>query len=258
MRSGASMSSIQNAAIMARVHATASRRAFVTSPSYVDDRSRITFDVASYSSNTAMSCIRKALRDRFGMDAKCARISAPINVNSGDGGGISSLNDGGIEPRSTPRTPTGRAPQRNLMERRKGYSRNRGNRQKIVNGRYIAFTFAAAVRSRDEQPSDTPRAGAVGREASPPARLPAGPFPHGRTADSTPAASLCPVPVVRGAPKQRRRNLVRLSPGLAFAPRSTGKPFLARDYRSPSKAQVDHVAHLSVLLSTPAPEASQP
>lgn len=58
------------------------------------------------------------------------------------------------------------------------------------------------------------------------------------------AALCCTNPIVGGAPSQRGRNLFRLAGGLAFAARRPSQPFITTDYRPPSKAQVNHVAHV--------------
>lgn len=111
MTYGGPLTSIsQNAPIMPRVQAMASRRALVTSASLSRDRSRTTFDVASYSSNTSISLARNSRRFFGGRQARCARINAPIIVNSTDGEGISSAVEGGNSTRPGILTPHNAAP----------------------------------------------------------------------------------------------------------------------------------------------------
>ena len=110
------------------------------------------------------------------------------------------------------------------------------------------FTFAAVTNPRDRRPAVLP-AGAVGPAGVAPfSPRRASPFPHGRNAALSDRA-LCPLSIVGGAPSQGGRNLVGLVPGFAFAARRSGQPCLTRDYHSPSKAQVDHVAHRLVSKS---------
>ena len=146
----------------------------------------------------------------------------------------------------------------NESETRKRCSRNRRVIAPVHINRETFVTFAAVTSRCDEQPPSRMGAAVRPEAGFPPARVPpATPFPHGRKTGVSSPGPLCTFPVVFGASQQRRRNIVRLSPGLAFAPRSTGQPFLARDYRSPSKAQVNHVAHSLVSKSAPRLEASQ-
>lgn len=255
-RSGASISSIQNAAIIARVQAIASRRARVTSASYVGDRSRTTLEHASYSANTSISRVRNARLCRFGRDDMCARIKAPIKVNSGEGGGMSSLNDGGIPLHSIAHTPTEHTPPRaSFIERR-----NIGD---CKAGTARAAVYSTGNMINDQRPACPPAESAVGRAdwVNPfPASRPAVPYPHGRTAGLKPAASLCRLSVSRRHPSQGiGANLVRLLEGCGAAtPRGFFKPVEATVNHLPAtEINGDDLGHSSsVLLSCPALEAS--
>lgn len=116
------------------------------------------------------------------------------------------------------------------------------------------FTFAAAIRSRDEQrPAHPPAVRAVGPGHPSPRVTGATPSPHGRTADSTPAASLCPHPKALRQPAQLSRRSVRLPQSRPFQPHGSGFVFNPRDLRPVAKLNEDYVGHRLVSKSARKP-----
>ena len=185
--SGAIMSICQNTAIMARVHATASRRVRATSLSYVDARSRMTFAVCSYSAKTPIRSARNRCRRLGVSDAMWARINAPIIVSSTEGAGSSSLNDGGIDRFSITSTPEHNAPRgASFSECRNTDDCKAAAAHVPVCTSEFVVNSVAVSRRRHERPGDAPPAVAVGREALSPFRLPAVPLSHdGKTGVSS-------------------------------------------------------------------------
>lgn len=239
-----SRSSCQNAAIIPRVHATAPRRALVTSASCDRDRSRMTLDEASYSEKTLINSARNALRFFGGSVARCAFISAPIIVSSTDGDGISSTVDGG-KPAYSGMVPPDFAPQggRDFIQRRNSHSRNRR-----------ASTPGRAIVAHPIQPLRFSAGRAVGPGCGGgiPNRLASGrgQFSQRQTTGLRPAAPL-PLPKALRQSAQLFRRSVRLSHSLPFQPHGSGLVLNGPDLASLAKVHPDHVAHLSILKSAP-------
>lgn len=245
--SGASaISSIQNAAIMPRVQATAPRRAFVTSASCFEHRNRITLDVTSYSSNTDISRARNSRLWRVGSEAMCALISAPINVSSGDGGGISSASEGGNPARSVIKlTPHFSTPQQIIGRR------NSGEDKAVFHINHERLTDFQTQRA------DLPVSAVGPTVEADPLRLASGradPFPHKEKAGSTRPSLF---PILRGQPSQGCRRVSVLRQGYAFAALSPSHVFAPADLHAPRKVDVKNLAHVARSKCAPRLEASQ-
>ena len=79
---------------------------------------------------------------------------------------------------------------------------------------------------------------------------------EGQKAGSSPAPFCCSVSILpRQTPQRPRRDFILGGRG-GFTPSRASFPFAATDLHTPSKARIDHVAHLSALKSAPVSGAS--
>lgn len=211
-----SASIMKNAANIARVQANADRRTFVTSPSKLALRSRITFDVPSYSSYVSTRAARYRLRSLGFMVLRSARWCAPSAVNATHGSGISSGVLGGNPTRTG--TPTS-SPNATL-----------GGQGRMTRGN------GKAVESVIHPVGDNPSC-----VVNPTLRHDA------EKAGSTGPSFCCSLPEADRQSAELSRGYVGLSHSLALKPHRSGLILNARHLRPVAKLNEDNGSHRSLL-----------
>lgn len=235
---GAVISSIQYAPIIARVHATASRRDLATASSLSFARNRMTLDEASYSSNVCIKLARNARRFFGGRQDRCARINAPIIVSSTDGSGKSSALEGGSDIRSGILTPHEAAPSRRVVidSNKTGICK-----AAITHGEGYPLgewlTISAVFRSVTRSPSRMGAAVGPADGPPPPAYCRTAPIQQKGGHSDRP---LCPLSKAFRQSAELSRGYVGLSHSLALKPHRSGFILNARDLRPVAKLNENH------------------
>lgn len=246
----------------ARTHARACRRVMATAASCSRPRSLTTFAVSSSSAIVSTTARMNARRRFGGIERMNACPQIIMIVSSADGSGISPAIDGGNAIRSGILTPHNAAPRCHVVSGRDktgickaGLAHGQGCPQDVS----LRITRVYRPRYTNQRPIVVPTAGAVGPGWTPPAGR--GRPLREKTGVSSPGPlhqflNHCGLPSPLPCKAGERSAQIREVDGRAFVALRRLQKVPRRDLRLPSKARIDHVAHVVRSKSPPALGAS--